>query len=101
MRLPRALNPNENPAQFGIFFSANRLILFPTIENATRGVESSQFPGQPIDSAFAPPWPYSSDFELHTCGFSIFINNGGRNRKSATRAKVSTRAVMAPMLLLR
>ncbi|VFM99397.1 MAG: hypothetical protein BECKG1743E_GA0114224_102544, partial [Candidatus Kentron sp. G] len=25
MRLPRALNPNENPAQFGIFFSANRL----------------------------------------------------------------------------
>nr|VFJ71797.1 MAG: hypothetical protein BECKFM1743A_GA0114220_106052 [Candidatus Kentron sp. FM] len=27
MRLPRALNPNENPAQFGIFFSANRLIL--------------------------------------------------------------------------
>ena len=24
MRLPRALNPNENPAQFGIFFSANR-----------------------------------------------------------------------------
>ncbi|VFN02103.1 MAG: hypothetical protein BECKG1743D_GA0114223_106051 [Candidatus Kentron sp. G] len=26
MRLPRALNPNENSAQFGIFFSANRLI---------------------------------------------------------------------------
>ncbi|VFN03632.1 MAG: hypothetical protein BECKG1743D_GA0114223_104963 [Candidatus Kentron sp. G] len=26
MRLPRALNPDENPAQFGIFFSANRLI---------------------------------------------------------------------------
>nr|VFJ55110.1 MAG: hypothetical protein BECKFM1743C_GA0114222_101511 [Candidatus Kentron sp. FM] len=25
MRLPRALNLNENPAQFGIFFSANRL----------------------------------------------------------------------------
>ncbi|VFN01638.1 MAG: hypothetical protein BECKG1743D_GA0114223_103421 [Candidatus Kentron sp. G] len=25
MRLPRALNPDENPAQFGIFFSANRL----------------------------------------------------------------------------
>ena len=25
MRLPRALNPNENPAQFGIFFSADRL----------------------------------------------------------------------------
>ncbi|VFM97597.1 MAG: Methyltransferase domain-containing protein [Candidatus Kentron sp. G] len=25
MRLPCALNPNENPAQFGIFFSANRL----------------------------------------------------------------------------
>ncbi|VFN03116.1 MAG: hypothetical protein BECKG1743E_GA0114224_105821, partial [Candidatus Kentron sp. G] len=25
MRLPRALNPNENPAQFGIFFSANHL----------------------------------------------------------------------------
>ncbi|VFM97659.1 MAG: hypothetical protein BECKG1743E_GA0114224_101441, partial [Candidatus Kentron sp. G] len=25
MRLPRALNPNENPAQFGIFFSANRV----------------------------------------------------------------------------
>nr|VFJ73803.1 MAG: hypothetical protein BECKFM1743A_GA0114220_107411 [Candidatus Kentron sp. FM]VFJ77641.1 MAG: hypothetical protein BECKFM1743C_GA0114222_110141 [Candidatus Kentron sp. FM]VFK14869.1 MAG: hypothetical protein BECKFM1743B_GA0114221_103435 [Candidatus Kentron sp. FM] len=24
LRLPRALNPNENPAQFGIFFSANR-----------------------------------------------------------------------------
>ncbi|VFN02005.1 MAG: hypothetical protein BECKG1743F_GA0114225_106422, partial [Candidatus Kentron sp. G] len=24
-RLPRALNPDENPAQFGIFFSANRL----------------------------------------------------------------------------
>ncbi|VFN03618.1 MAG: hypothetical protein BECKG1743D_GA0114223_108202 [Candidatus Kentron sp. G] len=28
MRLPRALNPNENPAQFGIFFSANRLNYF-------------------------------------------------------------------------
>nr|VFJ50612.1 MAG: hypothetical protein BECKFM1743A_GA0114220_100862 [Candidatus Kentron sp. FM]VFJ50786.1 MAG: hypothetical protein BECKFM1743C_GA0114222_100892 [Candidatus Kentron sp. FM]VFK20320.1 MAG: hypothetical protein BECKFM1743B_GA0114221_106862 [Candidatus Kentron sp. FM] len=28
MRLPRALNPNENPAQFGIFSSGNRLI-FP------------------------------------------------------------------------
>nr|VFK21578.1 MAG: hypothetical protein BECKFM1743B_GA0114221_107972 [Candidatus Kentron sp. FM] len=27
MRLPRALNLNENPAQFGIFFSANRLNL--------------------------------------------------------------------------
>ncbi|VFN01031.1 MAG: hypothetical protein BECKG1743D_GA0114223_102445 [Candidatus Kentron sp. G] len=26
MRLPRALNPDENPAQFGIFFSANRLM---------------------------------------------------------------------------
>ncbi|VFM97861.1 MAG: hypothetical protein BECKG1743D_GA0114223_100343 [Candidatus Kentron sp. G] len=25
MRLPRALNPDENPTQFGIFFSANRL----------------------------------------------------------------------------
>ena len=26
MRLPRALNLDENPAQFGIFFSANRLM---------------------------------------------------------------------------
>ena len=31
MRLPRALNPNENPAQFGIFFSANRLNMAPKI----------------------------------------------------------------------
>ncbi|VFN02955.1 MAG: hypothetical protein BECKG1743D_GA0114223_104145 [Candidatus Kentron sp. G] len=32
MRLPRALNPNENPAQFGIFFSANRLKRIEPIE---------------------------------------------------------------------
>nr|VFJ74936.1 MAG: hypothetical protein BECKFM1743A_GA0114220_108051 [Candidatus Kentron sp. FM]VFK22022.1 MAG: hypothetical protein BECKFM1743B_GA0114221_108341 [Candidatus Kentron sp. FM] len=32
MRLPRALNLNENPAQFGIFFSANRLIACPFAE---------------------------------------------------------------------
>ena len=34
MRLPRALNLNENPAQFGIFFSANRLSGYATFDTA-------------------------------------------------------------------
>ncbi|VFM98398.1 MAG: hypothetical protein BECKG1743D_GA0114223_104232 [Candidatus Kentron sp. G] len=44
MRLPRALNPNENPAQFGIFFSANRLktTFFPT--NRLRPYRYPSFP---------------------------------------------------------
>ncbi|VFN07441.1 MAG: hypothetical protein BECKG1743D_GA0114223_110621, partial [Candidatus Kentron sp. G] len=54
-RLPRALNPNENPAQFGIFFSANRLIDF--IGKAPAG-----FTDRP--DAASPRWISDNDYSL-------------------------------------
>ena len=43
MRLPRALNLNENPAQFGIFSSANRLII-GTLAGWPHPVDSESLP---------------------------------------------------------
>nr|VFJ55038.1 MAG: hypothetical protein BECKFM1743A_GA0114220_101411 [Candidatus Kentron sp. FM] len=60
MRLPRALNPNENPAQFGIFFSANRprshRVFHRAIGNSDRLFRSI--------GCGSPRWVSNSDYSL-------------------------------------
>ena len=57
MRLPCALNPNENPAQFGILFSANRLRCWFAIDIAIR-YRYRSCPAFPIASSDidSEPW---------------------------------------------
>ncbi|VFM97627.1 MAG: hypothetical protein BECKG1743D_GA0114223_100221 [Candidatus Kentron sp. G] len=72
MRLPRALNPDENPAQFGIFFDRNRLRCWFAIDIAIRyrsypafSIASSDIDSDP-ERATAPvaPWPRYASVRL-------------------------------------